>query len=85
MTSLHFVDNTITLDDTKKKDKIWKIRPWVDSVRNNCSKVTPEEHCSVDEMMVSLEEKPVRYVNISKASLIRGDLNWGRAGMSGIL
>lgn len=50
LTNFHFVNNVlISLED--KKDKLWKIRPWLTMMRDNCLKIVPEEHCSVDEMM----------------------------------
>jgi len=50
--SIHFVDNFCISDD-QKKDKLWKIRPWLDKLQQNCQAVVPEEHNSVDEMMVA--------------------------------
>lgn len=50
---LHFNDNT----KMKKKseqgyDPLFKVRPILDHVRKNCLKTEPEEHSSVDEVMV---------------------------------
>ena len=53
LTLIHFVDNLAVDDDTKKADKLWKIRPWLDIFRSNCLKITGEEKNSIDEMMVS--------------------------------
>ena len=50
LTSLHLVNN-LTVSETEKKDKLWKIRPWLDSFREKCLQVVPEEHNSVDEMI----------------------------------
>jgi len=50
--SIHFVDNFCISDD-QKKDKLWKIRPWLDKLRQNCQAVVPEEHNSVDEMTIA--------------------------------
>ena len=38
LTRIHFVDNLATDDETKKADKLWKIRPWLDMFRSNCFK-----------------------------------------------
>ena len=59
LTSLHFVNN-MTVSETQKKDKLWKLRPWLDSFREKCLQVVPEEHNSVDEMHDSFqwETKP---------------------------
>lgn len=56
LTSLHSVNN-LTVSETQKKDKLWKLRPWLASVREKCLLVVPEEHNSVDEMMVPFKGK----------------------------
>lgn len=86
LTSLHFVDNMSITDDGKKNDKLWKIRPWIDAVRENCLKLTPEEYCSIDEMMCSYRGKtsPIRQYIKGKPHPW-GFKIWGRAGVSGIL
>ncbi|KAK0151520.1 Valine--tRNA ligase [Merluccius polli] len=55
LTSLHFVNN-MTVSETEKKDKLWKLRPWLDSFREKCLQVVPEEHNSVDEMMIPFKD-----------------------------
>ena len=44
---LHFVDNA-TFDESVK-DKLFKIRPVIESVRQQCVQVLPEEVHSIDE------------------------------------
>ncbi len=44
---LHFVDNE-TFDESVK-DKLFKIRPVIESVRQQCVQVLPEEVHSIDE------------------------------------
>ncbi|XP_064631655.1 piggyBac transposable element-derived protein 3-like [Lineus longissimus] len=56
LTVLHFVDNNAVTDD-QKKDKIWKIRPWIDEFRDHCRTVVPEEHNSIDEQMIPFKGK----------------------------
>lgn len=56
LTSLHFVNN-MAVSETEKKDKLWKLRPWLDSFREKCLQVIPEEHNSVDEMMIPFKGK----------------------------
>ncbi|CAM4417794.1 unnamed protein product [Leuciscus chuanchicus] len=53
LTSLHFVNN-LTMPESKKKDKLWKLRLWLDSFREKCLQVVREEHNSVDEMMIQM-------------------------------
>uniref|UniRef100_A0A3Q2EIN5 PiggyBac transposable element-derived protein domain-containing protein n=1 Tax=Cyprinodon variegatus TaxID=28743 RepID=A0A3Q2EIN5_CYPVA len=56
LTSLHFVNN-MTVSETENKDKLRKLRPWLDSFRETCLQVVPEEHNSVDEMMIPFKGK----------------------------
>ncbi|XP_022100311.1 piggyBac transposable element-derived protein 3-like [Acanthaster planci] len=57
LTVLHFVDNLAMTDEDKKADKLWKIRPWLNMMRENCLKVVAHEHNSIDEMMVQYKGK----------------------------
>lgn len=56
LTLLHFVNN-LTVSEMEKKDKLWKLRPWLDSFRKKCLQVVLEEHNSVDEMMIPFKGK----------------------------
>ncbi|KAJ3582520.1 hypothetical protein NHX12_000523 [Muraenolepis orangiensis] len=85
LTSLHFVNN-MTVSETEKKDKLWKLRLWLDSFREKCLQVVPEEHNSVDEMMIPFKGK---FSSIKQ--YMRGKLNpwgfkvWVRTGISGMM
>nr|CAI5853808.1 unnamed protein product [Callosobruchus analis] len=80
---IHFQDNNL---DTQG-DPLFKIRPLLEKVRQNCSKIKPENMFSIDEMMVAYKG--------SKAESIRQYVpkkpkKWGfkmfvRAGVSGIV
>ena len=86
LTVLHFVDNLSVSDETKKSDKLWKIRPWLDKLRQNCLQVIPEEKNSVDEMMV-----PFKGTFSGIKQYMRGKPHpwgfkiWCRTGASGML
>ena len=54
MTNIHFIDNESISDDVEI-DKLWKILPWLASLRENFLKVIPEEYHSVDEIMVAFK------------------------------
>lgn len=84
--NLHFVDNLLVTDEEKKKDKLWKIRPWIDSIRAQCLRLTPEELQSIDEMMCQYTGKtsPCRQYIKSKPHPW-GFKIWGRAGVTGLL
>ncbi|XP_067949712.1 piggyBac transposable element-derived protein 2-like [Watersipora subatra] len=55
--TLHFVDNMAVSDCTKKKDRLWKLRSWLHKMRENSLKLTPSEHCSINEMMCAYRGK----------------------------
>uniref|UniRef100_A0A3Q2TYY1 PiggyBac transposable element-derived protein domain-containing protein n=1 Tax=Fundulus heteroclitus TaxID=8078 RepID=A0A3Q2TYY1_FUNHE len=74
LTKLHFVNN-FTVSEIEKRDKLWKLwklRPWLESFREKCLQVVPEEHNSVDEMMIPFKGKFRFKV-------------WVRAGISGMM
>ncbi|XP_051561672.1 piggyBac transposable element-derived protein 3-like [Myxocyprinus asiaticus] len=74
--SLHFVNN---LTVPEKTDKLWKLRPWLDSFREKCLQVVPEEHNSVDEMMIPFKGK---FSGINSAW---GFKLWVRSRISGVV
>ena len=86
LTVIHFVDNNSVTEDEKKKDKLWKIRPWLDMFRKQCLLIPPEEHCSIDEQMIPFKGKmcPVRQYVKSKPHPWGLKL-WGRATSTGFL
>ncbi|KAJ3609777.1 hypothetical protein NHX12_024287 [Muraenolepis orangiensis] len=80
LTSLHFVNN-LTVSETEKTDKLWKLRPWLDSLQ-----VTPEEHNSVDEMMIPFKGKFNRIKQYMRGKPHPwGFKVWVRAGISGMI
>ena len=54
MCNIHFVNN-LSVSEEGKSDKIWKIRPWLSTLRETFLKVSPEEYHSVDEIMVAFK------------------------------
>ena len=86
LTVLHFVDNLVMTDDEKKDDKVWKIRPWLDKLRENCLKVKPEEHNSIDEMMVQYKGKTASIRQyVSNKPHPWGFKIWVRGGTDGLV
>jgi hypothetical protein len=61
-TNLHVVDNLGVTEETKKSNRLWKIQPVIDSVRNRCRALERNEKCtSIDEQMIPfLGRCPVR-------------------------
>ena len=82
---IHFVDNETVSEETKK-DRLWKIQPFLDMFRARCLQTTPAEHQSIDEMMVPYKGK---FGNIRH--YIRGKLHpwgfkvWARCSVQGLL
>ena len=80
---LHFVDNDSVQDVS---DKLFKIRPILTAVRNECLKVEPEEYHSVDEQIIPPKTKytKIRQYNPKKPRKC-GFKNLVRAGASGFM
>ncbi|XP_067940667.1 piggyBac transposable element-derived protein 3-like [Watersipora subatra] len=86
LTKLHVVNNLTVSDENKQKNKLWKVQPWLESFRENCLKLTPEENVSIDEMMCEFRGKtnPIQQYIKGKPHPW-GFKIWGRADPAGIL
>lgn len=80
---LHFVDNDSQHDNN---DKLFKIKPILIAVRNECIKIEPEEHHSIDEQIIPSKTKftKIRQYNPKKPCKW-GFKNLVRAGASGFM
>ena len=86
LTVLHFVDNYNIPDDTKSSDRLWKLRPWLESFRQNCLKVVPDETNSIDEMMVPYKGRTSKIKQYMRGKPHAwGFKIWARTGVSGML
>ena len=86
LTVLHFVDNFSVADDVKSSDRLWKLRPWLESFRQNCLKVIPAETNSIDEMMVPYKGRTSRIKQYMRGKPHAwGFKIWARTGVSGML
>ena len=81
---IHVVDNYSY--DTSVNDKLFKIRPLINAVRNECVKIEPEEYHAVDEQIIPTKTKTskIRQYNPKKPRKW-GFTNLVRAGASGIM
>ncbi len=81
---IHFVDNTSF--DKSNKDKLFKIRPVISSVREQCLKILPEETHSIDEQVIPAKTtySGIRQYNPKKPHKC-GFKNLVRAGASGFM
>ncbi|KAJ4946271.1 hypothetical protein JOQ06_023939 [Pogonophryne albipinna] len=84
LTLIHFQDNFNVSDDAKK-DKLWKLRPWLKKLREQFLCIPPEECHAVDEMMVPFKGKSHLRVYMPAKPHKWGFKMWGRAGQSGYL
>ncbi|XP_065665259.1 piggyBac transposable element-derived protein 3-like [Hydra vulgaris] len=82
---LHFVDNLNVTDEVKKNDRAWKLRPWLEKLRENFLKVSPEENQSVDEIMVPFKGRSFLKQYLPKKPNKWGFKLWARCGVSGYL
>lgn len=84
MRLLHFMDNN-EASNKAKRDKVWKIHPWLDELQRNFFTVEPKELNSVDEIMISFTGRcPIKQYMPAKPHLW-GIKLWARAGSSGFL
>lgn len=81
---LHFSDNHSF--NANKQDKLYKIKPVLESVRGQCLKIPPEQIHSVDEQIIPAKTKysGIRQYNPKKPHKW-GFKNLVRAGASGIM
>ena len=81
---LCFVDNAT--NDQKNADKLFKIRPVIESVRQQCLQIPPEESHSIDEQIIPGKTKysGMRQYNPKKPKKW-GFKNLVQAGASGIM
>ena len=83
---LHVSDNTLAENDVNKGNRLYKIQPVLDHVRNNCLKVDPEVENSIDEQIIPAK---TRYSGIRQYNP-RKPVKWGfknfvPAGKSGMM
>ena len=50
--TIHFINNMAVREDDKKKDKLFKLRPWLKSLSSSLIKLSHEEYSAVDEIMI---------------------------------
>ena len=56
---IHANDNTKKTNPENVNDKLFKVRPLLDLVRNNCIKVEPEQCHSIDEQIIPAKTKRI--------------------------
>ncbi|KAK0147717.1 PiggyBac transposable element-derived protein 3 [Merluccius polli] len=84
LTLIHFQDN-LNVSEDAKKDKVWKLRPWLEKLRQRFLCIPPEECHAVDEIMVPFKGKSHLRCYMPGKPHKWGFKMWGRAGQSGYL
>ena len=84
---LHASDNNDRNNPENAGDKLFKVRPLLDLVRNNCIKIEPEQHHSIDEQIIPAKTKRSGGVKQYNPKKIHKYVfkNMVRAGRSGIM
>ena len=82
--NIHFVNN-LDVNQDEKSDRLRKLRPWVNSLRENFLKVSLEEYHAVDNTMAPFKGKSLlRQYMLRKPHKWEFKL-WGGSGISGFL
>ena len=83
---LHANDNSLKDTNENKGNKLYKVQPILDALRNNCQKIEQEEFMSIDEQIVPAKTKfsGIRQYNPKKPNKW-GFKNFVRAGQSGLI
>ena len=83
---LHVNDNSKKNDPGNKDNRLYKVMPVVEGVRQNCLKIEPEECHSIDEQIIPAKTKysGIRQYNPKKPTKW-GFKNFVRAGKSGLM
>lgn len=81
--NIHFTDNMADRTDTR--DKLWKLRPWLEGLKDSLRKLPQEEHSAVDEVMIPFKGRSSCKQYMKNKPHKWGFKLWGRAGATGTL
>uniref|UniRef100_A0A087XB13 PiggyBac transposable element-derived protein domain-containing protein n=1 Tax=Poecilia formosa TaxID=48698 RepID=A0A087XB13_POEFO len=84
LTVIHF-QNNLDVSEDAKQDKVWKLRPWLEKLRQRFLSIPPEECHAVDEIMVPFKGKSHLRCYMPGKPHKWGFKMWGRGGQSGYL
>lgn len=66
---IHFVDNEMASEEVKK-DRLWKLRPFLDSFRRQCLTIAPRQKQSIDKMMVPYKKREATSIGIQSVGVL---------------
>uniref|UniRef100_A0A3B3YNV3 PiggyBac transposable element-derived protein domain-containing protein n=1 Tax=Poecilia mexicana TaxID=48701 RepID=A0A3B3YNV3_9TELE len=81
---IHF-QNNLNVSEDAKQDKVWKLRPWLEKLRQRFLCIPPEECHAVDEIMVPFKGKSHQRCYMPGKPHKWGFKMWGRGGQSGYM
>ncbi|XP_077376451.1 piggyBac transposable element-derived protein 2 [Festucalex cinctus] len=81
---IHFCDNH-KVSEYARRDKLWKLRPWLEKLRQRFLLIAPEECHAVGEMVVPFNGKSSLRCYMPDKLHKWGFKMWGRVGQSGFL
>lgn len=82
---IHFVDN-LAVSDEDKEDRVWKLRPFLEMFSKQCLQLTPDQHQSIDEMMIPYKGKFSKIRQYIKGKPHPWGFNiWCRCAPSGLM
>ena len=84
VTELHFVDNN-AITDEEKLDKLWKLRPWFEALRQNFSQIPPKEFQSIYKIIIPFKGRFSLKVYMPKKPHKWGFKLWGRSDSDGYI
>ncbi|KAK3759993.1 hypothetical protein RRG08_048736 [Elysia crispata] len=82
--TIHFINN-MAVREEDKKDKLFKLRPWLKSLSSSLIKLPQEEYSAVDEIMIPFKGRSGIKQYMRNKPHKWGFKLWGRAGASGSL
>ena len=83
LTLLHFVNNNAISDE--KTDKVWKLRPWINAMKQNFQQIPPKEFQSIDEIIIPFKGRSGLKVYMPKKPHKWGFKLWGRSDSDGFM
>ena len=82
---LSVVDNSAVSDDEKAADRLWKVRPFTESIRKTRLKLVKEKDVSIDVQMISFTGRCPARQYVPRKPSPTGLKNFILAGASGIV
>ncbi|XP_067944430.1 piggyBac transposable element-derived protein 3-like [Watersipora subatra] len=83
--NLKVVDTALISEEAKKEDRLWKVTPLVEHIRNICTELPRENFLSIDEQMISFTGRCPARQYVPRKPNPTGLKNFVLAGSSGLV